>query len=175
MTPRPVSVNILGRFCFRPFKFSTLVNKMGFICLPSYPQTADLPGFGAPMWIVPHLKPPTIHARGRFPGRSPFKTGEYPRQRPFSRTVTFQNRGPSTPEVFFPEGRPFQPGTVHAGTCFPRRSPLPTGDRPCWGPFSRMVTFQNRGPSTLEGVSPDRQRVERGETVQDDPGVLLKT
>ena len=53
VTPRPVSVNILGRFCLRPFKFFTLVNKMGLFCLPSYPQTADLPGFGAPIWIVP--------------------------------------------------------------------------------------------------------------------------
>ena len=35
----------------------------------------------------PHLKPPTIHARGRFPGRSPLPTGDRPRQRPFSRLV----------------------------------------------------------------------------------------
>ena len=65
-----------------------LVNKSGLFCLPSYPQTTDLPGLRAPMWIVPHLKQPTIHARGRFPGRSPFKTGDRPHQRPFSRTVS---------------------------------------------------------------------------------------
>ena len=53
--------------------------------------------------------------------------------------VTFQNRGPSTPEAVFPEGHPFQPGTVHAGTCFPGRSPLPTGDRPHQRPFLRTV------------------------------------
>ena len=35
----------------------------------------------------PHLKPPTIHARGRFPGRSLLPTGDRPRQRPFSRLV----------------------------------------------------------------------------------------
>ena len=140
MTPRPVSVNNLGRFCLRPFKFSTLVNKMGFICLPSYPQTADLPGFGAPMWIVPHLKPPTIHARGRFPGRSPFKTGDHPRQRSFSRKVAPSNRGPSTLEPVFPAGRPFQPGTVHAGGHFPGWSPFKTGDRPRWRAFLRTVS-----------------------------------
>ena len=120
MTPRPVSVNILGRFCLRPFKFSTLVNKMGFICLPSYPQTADLPGSGASMWTVP-----------------------------------FQNRGPSTPEVFFPEGRPFQPGTVHAGGHFPGRSPFKTGDYPHQRLFSRKVAPSNRGPSTLGAIFPD--------------------
>ena len=106
-------------------------------------QTSDLPGLRAPTWIVPHLKPPTIHAKGRFPGRSPFKTRDRPYQRPFSRMVTFQTRGPSTPEAVFPEGHPYQPGTVHAGTCFPGRSPLLTGDRPHQRAFSRTVAFQN--------------------------------
>ncbi len=35
----------------------------------------------------PHLKQPTVHARGRFPGRSPFKPGDHPHQRSFLRTV----------------------------------------------------------------------------------------
>jgi len=35
-----------------------------------------------------HLsKPGTIHAGGRFPGRSPFKTGDHPRWRAFFRTI----------------------------------------------------------------------------------------
>ena len=53
--------------------------------------------------------------------------------------VTFQNRGPSTPEAVFPEGHPFQPGTVHAETCFPGRSPFKTRDCPHQRPFSRTV------------------------------------
>ena len=53
----------------------------------------------------PHLKQPTFHVRGRFSGRSPLPTGDYPHQRSFSRTVVFQNRGPSTPEAVFPDGR----------------------------------------------------------------------
>jgi len=89
LSPGPVSVNNIGLFCLRAFNFSTLVNKMGLFCLPSYPQTADLPGFGASMWTVPfqtrgpstseaifpdgHLSNPgTIHIRGRFSGRSMF-------------------------------------------------------------------------------------------------------
>ena len=71
----------------------------------------------------PHLKQPTVHVRGRFSGWSPFKPEDRPRQRPFFRMVSFQTRGPSTPEAIFP----------------------------------------------------DSQRVERGGTVQDDPGVLSKT
>jgi len=92
------------------------------------------------MWIVPHLKQPTIHARGRFSGRLPFKPGDYPRQRPFSRKVTFQTRGLSTSEAVFPEGHPFQPGTVHTSGRFPGRSPFKTGDRPHQRPFSRTVS-----------------------------------
>ena len=53
--------------------------------------------------------------------------------------VTFQNRGPSTPEAVFPEGRLSKPGTVHAGTCFPGRSPFKTRDCPHQRPFSRTV------------------------------------
>ena len=75
----------------------------------------------------PHLKPPTIHARGRFPGRSPLPTGDRPHQRPFSRMVTPSNRGPSTPEAFFPDGHPFQPGTVHARGRFPGWSTFGAG------------------------------------------------
>ena len=75
----------------------------------------------------PHLKPPTIHARGRFPGRSLLPTGDRPRQRPFSRTVTPSNWGPSTPAAFFPDGHPFQPGTVHARGRFPGWSTFGAG------------------------------------------------
>jgi len=101
-------------------------------------------------------------------GWSPLETTHRPRQRPFSRTVTPSNRGPSTLGPVFPDGHSFQPGTVHAGTCFPGRSLLPTGDRPRWDLFSRTVAFQNKGPSTLEAISPAGQRLERGGVVQGD-------
>ena len=103
----------------------------------------------------PPLKPSTIHTRGCFPGRSPLPTGDRPRWDLFSRTVAPSNRGPSTLGAIIPEGHPFQLGTVHTGTCFPGRSPLPTGDRPRWEPFSRTVAPSNRGPSTLGPVFPD--------------------
>ena len=47
-----------------------LVNKMGLFCLPKSSLTTDCPGSGAPIWIVPHLKPPTIHTGTCFPGQS---------------------------------------------------------------------------------------------------------
>ena len=53
--------------------------------------------------------------------------------------VTFQNWGPSTLGPVFPDGHLSKLGTVHAGTCFPGRSPLPTGDRPRQRPFPRTV------------------------------------
>ena len=74
----------------------------------------------------------------------------------FLSQVYLPGLGPSTLESVFPEGHP-----------------LPTGDLPHWGPFSRTVTpFQpgtvhtrglfpgrsppsNRGPSTLEAIFPD--------------------
>ena len=144
MTPKPVSVNILGRFCLRPFKFSTLVNEMGLFCLPSYPQTADLPGSGASLWMVTfqtrgpstlegvfpdgHLSNPgTVHVRGRFSGWSPFKPEDRPRQRPFFRMVAFQTRGPSTSEAVFPDGQLSNPGTIHARGYFPGQSACGAG------------------------------------------------
>ncbi len=126
VTPRPVSVNNLGRFCLRPFKFSTLVNKMGFICLPSYPQTADLPHPpSTPEAVFPdgHLsKQGTIHARGLFPGRSPLPTGDRPRWDLFSQTVAPSNRGPSMLGAIFPDGHLSKQGTVHAGGRFSGQS-----------------------------------------------------
>ena len=58
--------------------------------------------------------------------------------------------------------------TVHVRGRFPGRSLLPTGDRPRWDLFSRTVAFQNKGPSTLEAISPAGQRLERGGVVQGD-------
>ena len=87
----------------------------------------------------PPLKPPTIHTGAYFPGRSPLPTRDRPHWDLFSRMVTFQNRGPSTLGPVFPDGHLSKLGTVHAGTCFPGRSPLPTGDRPRQRPFSRTV------------------------------------
>ncbi len=45
----------------------------------------------------------TIHVWGPLPGQSPYENPDYPHQRLFSRTVTFQNRGPSTLEGIFPD------------------------------------------------------------------------
>ena len=39
----------------------------------------------------------------------------------FSRTVAFQNQGPSTLEAVFPEGRHSKPGTIHTRPRFPGR------------------------------------------------------
>ena len=79
----------------------------------------------------PHLKQPTVHARGRFSGRSPFKPGDYPRQRPFFRTVTFQNRGPSTSEVISPDGQRLErDGAVQGDMPPPARGCL-RSDWPC--------------------------------------------
>ena len=73
------------------------------------------------------FQPGTVHARGHFSGRSPFKTGDHPHQRPFSRTVTPSNRGPSTPEAIFPAGHLSKLGTVHARGHFSGRSTLGAG------------------------------------------------
>ena len=69
----------------------------------------------------------------------PLETTHHPHWDLFSRTVVILNRGPSTLGPIFPEGHPFQPGTVHTGTCFPGWSPFKTGDRPHWDLFSRTV------------------------------------
>ena len=85
------------------------------------------------------LFPSAIHQNGRFGGWSPFPDSDLPGQRPFSRTVTIQNRGPSTPGGVFPEGCHSKPGTIHTRGRFPGRSPLKTGDHPHRGPISRKV------------------------------------
>ena len=170
-----------------------LVNKSGLFCLPSYPQTTDLPGLRAPMWIVPHLKQPTIHARGRFPGRSPFKTGDRPHWDLFSRTVAFQNWGPSTPEAVFPDGQRLERGGTVQGDmpppargCLRRGGHVPEGQAGVAGAArprrkeSRLCDANKAAPGRKEsrlcdankatrdagktGTSAD-QRQERGEIV----------
>ena len=64
---------------------------------------------------------------GSYMDSPPLETTDYPRWDLFSRKVTPSNRGPSTLGAVFPDGRPFQLGTVHAGTCFPGRSTLGAG------------------------------------------------
>ena len=103
MTPRPVSVNNLGRFCLRPFKFSTLVNKMGLFCLPSY---------------HPDHRP--SGNEGSYMDSPPLETTHYPRQRPFSRKVTPSNRGPSTPEAVFRTVNVWSGAGRCKATCHPR-------------------------------------------------------
>ena len=68
------------------------------------------------------FQPGTVHTRGRFPGWSPLPTGDRPHWDLFSRTVAFQNRGPSTPEAVSPDSRLSKLATVHTGTCFPGQS-----------------------------------------------------
>jgi len=62
-----------------------------------------------------------------FPGRSPFKTRDHPRWKPFPRMVTFQNPGPSTKGAYFPDGRLSKPGTIHTKGLFPGRSTIGMG------------------------------------------------
>ena len=76
---------------------------------------------------------------GSYVDSPPLETTHHPHWDLFSRTVVILNRGPSTLGPIFPEGHPFQPGTVHAGGRFPGRSPFKTGDRPRWDLFSRTV------------------------------------
>ena len=76
---------------------------------------------------------------GSYVDSPPLETTHYPRQRPFSRTVAFLNRGPSTLEAIFPDGHLSKPGTIHTRGRFPGRSPFKTGDRPHQRPFSRTV------------------------------------
>ena len=54
-------------------------------------------------------------------------------------TEIFLNHRPSGIEGSYVDSPPLKPLTIHAGTCFPGRSPLPTGDRPRWDLFSRKV------------------------------------
>ncbi len=61
------------------------------------------------------FQPGTVHAGTCFPGRSPLPTGDRPRWDLFSRTVTFQNRGPSTPEAVFPDGQRLELGGTVQG------------------------------------------------------------
>ena len=83
-------------------------------------------------------------------------------------TEIILNHRPSGTWGSYVDNPPLKPSTIHAGTCFPGRSPLPTGDRPHQRPFSRMVTPSNRGPSTPEAVFPAGQRLERDGVVQGD-------
>jgi len=81
-----------------------------------------------------HLsKQGTIHARGRFPGRSPFKTGDRPRWNLFSRTVAFSNWGPSTPEAISPDGQRLERGGTVQGDMPPPARGCLRSDRPCAG------------------------------------------
>ena len=53
---------------------------------------------------TPVTRPPTFHARSRFPGRSCVFSGDLPCQRPFSWKVLPFPRGPSMPGAVFLEG-----------------------------------------------------------------------
>ena len=56
---------------------------------------------------------------GSYVDSPPLETTHHPHWDLFSRTVVILNRGPSTLGPVFPDGRPFQPGTVHARGRFP--------------------------------------------------------
>ena len=50
-------------------------------------------------------------------------------------TEIILNHRPSGIWGSYVDNPPLKPSTIHAGTCFPGRSPLPTGDRPHQRPF----------------------------------------
>ena len=52
LSPRPPSVNNIGRFCLRAFDFFTSVNKKGLFCLPTFLFASDFPGTGVSIRLV---------------------------------------------------------------------------------------------------------------------------
>ena len=70
-------------------------------------------------------------------------------------TEIFLNHRPSRIEGSDVDSPPLKPPTIHTGAYFPGRSPLPIGDLPHCGLFSRTVAPSNWGLFTPEAVFPD--------------------
>ena len=107
-------------------------------------------------WNTPVTRPPTFHARGRFPGRSCLFHGDLPCQRPFSWKVLPFSRGPSMPGAIFLEGPAFSTGTFHARGRFPGR--CCGTDRVSDPTLLRFFKCKISGPRRVWGIRPPVSR-----------------